>query len=191
MLPGLSAVLAATTSSSSSSSGNFLVSPSPGLMIWTLAAFVIALLVLRRVAFPRIGAFLDRRAAAIQDSIDSAERTREQADKLLLEYRERLREARSQAEEIVTRARTTAQEQEREAADAARERGAQLLEQAKHDIETATQRALAEIRDEVTNLTILATEKVTRKTLDSADQRRLVEEALAELDFSALSATDN
>ena len=68
---------------------------------------------------------------------------------------------------------------------------AQLLEQAKHDIETATQRALAEIRDEVTNLTILATEKVTRKTLDSADQRRLVEEALAELDFSALSATDN
>jgi F-type H+-transporting ATPase subunit b len=190
MLPGLNAVLAATTSSSSSS-GNFLVSPSPGLMIWTLAAFVIALLVLRKVAFPRIGAFLDRRAQAIQDSIDSAERTREEADKLLAEYRERLREARSQAEEIVTRARTTAQEQEREAADAARERGAQLLEQAKHDIETATQRALAEIRDEVTNLTILATEKVTRKTLDSADQRRLVEEALAELDFSALSASDN
>jgi F-type H+-transporting ATPase subunit b len=190
MLPGLNAVLAATTTSSSSS-GNFLVSPSPGLMIWTLAAFVIALLVLRRVAFPRIGAFLDSRQKAIQDSIDSAERTRVEADNLLAEYRERLREARSQAEEIVTRARATAQEQERESADAARERGAQLLEQAKHDIETATQRALAEIRDEVTNLTILATEKVTRKSLDSADQRRLVEEALAELDFSALSATDN
>jgi F-type H+-transporting ATPase subunit b len=173
------------------SSGSFLITPSVGLMIWTLLVFVASMLLLRKFAFPAIRDALDRRQKAIEDSIDTAERTRVEADKLLAEYRERLREARSQAEEIVTRARTTAQEQEREAADAARERGAQLLEQAKHDIETATQRALAEIRDEVTNLTILATEKVTRKTLDSADQRRLVEEALAELDFSALSATDN
>jgi F-type H+-transporting ATPase subunit b len=173
------------------SSGSFLITPSVGLMIWTLLVFVASMLLLRKYAFPAIRDALDRRQKAIEDSIETAERTRVEADQLLAEYRERLREARSQAEEIVTRARTTAQEQEREAADAARERGAQLLEQAKHDIETATQRALAEIRDEVTNLTILATEKVTRKTLDSADQRRLVEEALAELDFSALSATDN
>ena len=65
------------------------------------------------------------------------------------------------------------------------------MEQTKRDIEAATKRALAEIRDEVTNLTILAAEKVTRKTLDSADQRRLVEEALGELDFSALSGSEN
>jgi F-type H+-transporting ATPase subunit b len=174
-----------------SSSGKFLITPSLGLMIWTLVTFVISMALLAKFAFPAIRGALDRRQKSIEDSIDTAERTRVEADQLLAEYRERLREARSQAEEIVTRARAAAQEQEREAADAARERGAQLLEQAKHDIEVATQRALAEIRDEVTNLTILATEKVTRKTLDSADQRRLVEDALAELDFSALSATDN
>jgi F-type H+-transporting ATPase subunit b len=174
-----------------SSSGKFLITPSLGLMIWTLLVFVISMALLAKFAFPAIRGALDRRQKSIEDSIDTAERTRVEADQLLAEYRERLREARSQAEEIVTRARAAAQEQEREAAEAARERGAQLLEQAKHDIEVATQRALAEIRDEVTNLTILATEKVTRKTLDSADQRRLVEDALAELDFSALSATDN
>jgi F-type H+-transporting ATPase subunit b len=173
------------------SSGSFLITPSLGLMIWTLLVFVASMLLLRKFAFPAIRDALDRRQKTIEDSIDSAERTRQEADQLLAEYRERLREARSQAEEIVTRARTTAQEQEREALDAARERGAQLLEQSKRDIEAATARALAEIRDEVTNLTILATEKVTRKTLDSADQRRLVEDALAELDFSALSASDN
>jgi F-type H+-transporting ATPase subunit b len=169
------------------SSGSFLITPSLGLMIWTLLVFVASMLLLRKFAFPAIRDALDRRQKSIEDSIDTAARTRVEAEQLLAEYRERLREARSQAEEIVTRARTTAQEQEREAVDAARERGAQLIEQAKRDIEVATQRALAEIRDEVTNLTILATEKVTRKTLDSADQRRLVEEALSELDFSALS----
>ena len=79
-----SAILAAS-STSSSSSGNFLVSPSPGLMIWTVLAFVVTLLVLRWLAFPRIAAALDRRQKAIEDSIDSAERTRVEADTLLAE----------------------------------------------------------------------------------------------------------
>jgi F-type H+-transporting ATPase subunit b len=185
-----SAILAAS-STSSSSSGNFLVSPSPGLMIWTVLAFVVTLLILRWLAFPRIAAALDRRQKAIEDSIDSAERTRVEADTLLAEYRERLKEARGQAEEIVTRARRAAEEHEHEATEAARERREQLLEQTKRDIEVETRRAIAEIRDEVTNLTILATEKVTRKTLSSDDQRRLVEEAIGELDFASLSASEN
>jgi F-type H+-transporting ATPase subunit b len=173
------------------SSGKFLITPSLGLMIWTLLVFVISMALLAKFAFPAIRNALDRRQKAIDDAIDTAERTRQEADQLLTEYRDRLRDARAQADEIVTRARNVAQEHEREAVEAARERGAQLVEQSKHDIELATQRALAEIRDEVTNLTILATEKVTRKVLDTADQRRLVDDALAELDFSSLSASDN
>jgi F-type H+-transporting ATPase subunit b len=190
MLPNVHPVLAAASSgsNSSSSSGNFLVSPSPGLMIWTLLAFVVTLVILRWLAFPRIAAALDRRQKSIEDSIDTAERTRVEADAILAEYRERLKEARGQAEEIVTRARRAAEEHEHEAIEAARERRDDLLEQTKRDIEVETRRAIAEIRDEVTNLTILATERVTRKTLDSDDQRRLVEEALGELDFSALSS---
>jgi F-type H+-transporting ATPase subunit b len=91
----------------------------------------------------------------------------------------------------VTRARRAAEEQEHEAIEAGRERREQLLEQTKRDIEVETRRAIAEIRDEVTNLTILATEKVTRRTLSSDDQRRLVEEAIGELDFASLSGSEN
>jgi F-type H+-transporting ATPase subunit b len=160
-------------------------------MIWTVLAFVVTLLILRWLAFPRIAAALDRRQKAIEDSIDSAERTRVEADTLLAEYRERLKEARGQAEDIVTRARRAAEEHEHEAIEATRERREQLLEQTRRDIEVETRRAIAEIRDEVTNLTILATEKVTRKTLSSDDQRRLVEEAIGELDFASLSASEN
>jgi F-type H+-transporting ATPase subunit b len=181
-------VLASSHLPVASSSGSFLITPGLGLMIWTLVVFTVTMLLLRKFAFPAIRDALDRRQKSIEEAIDTAERTRVEADALLAEYRERLKEARSQAEEIVTRARRAAEEQEHEAIEAARERREQLLEQTKRDIEVETRRAIAEIRDEVTNLTILATEKVTRKALNSDDQRRLVEEALAELDFSALSA---
>src|SRR3954465_12054342 len=85
--------------------GNFLVQPGIGVMIWTLIAFGITLLVLRRLAFPRIQEAPDKRPPAIADSIDAAERTRVEADQLLNEYRERLREAREQADDIVSRSR--------------------------------------------------------------------------------------
>ena len=170
------------------SSGSFLITPSVGLMIWTLLVFVASMLLLRRFAFPAIREALDRRQKSIEDAIDTAERTRVEADKLLAEYRERLTEARAQADEIVTRARRAADEHEHEAIEAARERHEHLLEQTRRDIAVETRRAIAEIRDEVTSLTILATEKVTRKTLDSDDQRRLVEEAIAEIDFSTLAS---
>src|SRR3954463_10802637 len=90
------------------SGGNFLVTPNVGLMIWTLIAFGIALWLLQRLAFPRIGEALDKRRRAIEESIEAAERTRIEADPRLDEYRARLREAREQAEDIVTRARKAA-----------------------------------------------------------------------------------
>jgi F-type H+-transporting ATPase subunit b len=189
MLASAHTVLAAA--SSSSSSGNFLVAPNLGVMIWTVLAFIITMLVLRSIAFPRIGAALDRRQAAIEESIDSAARTQTDAEALLAEYRTLLEEARAQAEEIVTRARRTGDDHEREVAEQSRVRREEMLEQTKREIADETRRAIDEIRKEVANLTILATEKVTRKTLDSKDQRRLVEEALGELDFSALQGSDN
>ena len=65
------------------------------------------------------------------------------------------------------------------------------MESTRKDIETETRRALDEIRKEVADLTVIATEKVTRKSLDGDDHRRLIEEALSEVDFSALAPEKN
>src|SRR5919112_2113773 len=172
------------------SGGSFLVSPSVGLMVWTLVLFGVSMYILAKVAFPRIAEALDKRQRAIEESIDTAERTRREADQLLAEYRERLTAARQQADEIVARARKAGEVQEAEAIADGRQRREELLEQARKDIQAETRRAIQEIRAEVADLTILATEKVTRKSLDDADQRRLVEEAVAELDFAALSGEE-
>jgi F-type H+-transporting ATPase subunit b len=166
--------------------GKFLVTPSVGLMIWTLLAFGVTLWVLRKYVFPRIQDQLDKRQRAIEETIDTAERTRREADELLSEYRQRLQEARQQADDIVTRARRAADRHQEEVTDAARKKQQELIDQARRDIETETRLALERIRKEVADLTVIATEKVTRKTLSSDDHRRLIQEALEEVDFSAL-----
>jgi F-type H+-transporting ATPase subunit b len=172
-------------------SSNFLVSPDVGLMIWTVLAFLVAFFVLRKWAWPAITEALDKRQKAIEESIDTAERARAESAQLLDEYRARLREARTQAEEIIARARKAGEVHERETIEEARVKREELMEQTRRDIEAETRRAIQEIRSEVADLTILATEKVTRKSLDDADQRRLVEDALGDLDFSQLGERRN
>lgn len=169
-------------------SGSFLITPNVGLMIWVLVVFAISLVILRKTVFPAIGNALDARQRAINASIDAAERTRQEADELLAEYRERLADARQQAEDILARAHKTAEAQERRAHDEAEAKRLEELERTRREIDAETRRAIAEIRREVADLTVQATERLTRKTLTEQDQRRLVQEALDDLDFDALTA---
>ena len=172
-------------------SGSWLITPNVGIMFWTLVVFGISLYILNKAVFPRIRTALDQRQHAIEESIDTAARVKTEAEEVLAEYRERLKEARAQAEQILERARTTAESAQKQALEEAKERREELLEQTKRDVEAETRRAISEIRAEVANLTILATEKVTRKHLTEEDQKRLVEEALSELDFSALAGAEH
>jgi F-type H+-transporting ATPase subunit b len=167
--------------------GSFLVSPGLGLMIWTLLVFGFTMWVLSKVAFPRIQEALDKRAKMIAESIDAAERSKQESEKLTAEYRARLKEAREQADDIVARARKAAETSKAQAAEEGKEKREELLAAARRDIEAETRRSLERIRKEVADLTVLTTEKVTRKSLDDADHRKLVDDALAEVDFASLS----
>lgn len=186
---GLLVIAQEAAHGSEDSGGSFLVSPGLGLMIWTLVLFLFTMWVLSKLAFPRIQEALDRRARAIAESIEAAERQRRESDELLEEYRQRLSEAREQADDIMARARRAAETAEAEAAAAGKEKREELVAAAKRDIEAETRRSLQQIRREVADLTVLATEKVTRRALSAEDQRRLVEEALSEVDFTTLSGS--
>jgi F-type H+-transporting ATPase subunit b len=181
---GLTLVLAAAKKDEG---GNFLVTPGLGLMLWTLIAFGITYWALSKLAFPRIATFLDKRRKAIDESIDAAIKTKAEADELLEEYRARLKEAREQADDIVSRSRRAAEAHQEEAKTSAKQYRDELMETTRKDIEAETRRTLDEIRKEVAGLTLIATEKVTRKSLDDDDHRRLIQEALSEVDFSSLA----
>jgi F-type H+-transporting ATPase subunit b len=168
---------------------NPLISVTPGLMIWTIICFLITLFVLQRYAFGPIQKMIDERRERIRRSIEEADRAREEARKLLEEHRALIGQAKSDAEEILSEARRIADSQRervREEVEADRQR---RLEETHRQIEQATASALGEIRREVASLSLLAAEKITRKSLTGADQQRLIDEALAEIDFSQLEAT--
>ena len=170
--------------------GSFLVSPGLGLMIWTLVLFLFTMWFLKRTAFPKIAEALEKRANAIRENIEASERQRAEADEILQEYRARLKEAREQADDISARARKSAENAVSEATAEGKAKREELVAAARKDIEAETRRSLDSIRREVADLTVLATEKITRKSLDDDDHQKLVEEALAEIDFSALAGAE-
>jgi F-type H+-transporting ATPase subunit b len=165
---------------------NALIKVVPGLMIWTLIAFAITFFVLRKYAFGPIQKVIDDRRERIRQSIEEADRAREEARKLLEEHRKLIGKAKADAEEILAEARHVAdaqRERVREETEADRQR---RLEETKRQIEAETERALEQIRAEVADLTLIATAKVTGKVLDRDDHRRLIEDAIRDLDFSVL-----
>jgi F-type H+-transporting ATPase subunit b len=168
---------------------NPLIKVDPGLMIWTLVAFGITLFVLKRFAFGPVQKIIDERRDRIRASIDEADRAREEARTLLEEHRQLVAQAKSDAEAILSETRKLADVQRERMREETEEDRQRRLEETKRQIEQATSQALAEIRREVGSLSLLAAEKITRKTLSSSDQQRLIDEALAEIDFSALEAS--
>ena len=165
---------------------NPLIQVTPGLMIWTIVCFLVTLYVLKRFAFGRVQQIIDERRERIRQALNEADHARAEARRLLEEHRALIGQARQEAEEIRADVRRDAEklrQQAREEVDADRQR---RLEETKRQIEAETQRALGQIRQEVAELTLLAATKVTGKVLDSADQRRLIDEAIESLDFSVL-----
>jgi F-type H+-transporting ATPase subunit b len=151
-----------------------LIEVVPGLMIWTLVCFAITFFVLKKYAFGPIQRTIDERRERIRSSVEEAERARADARRLLEEHKQLIGQAKNEAGEILAEARKVAADRQRR------------LEETRKQIEAETVRALEQIRAEVADLTLVATAKVTGKVLDREDHRRLIEDAIGELDFSAL-----
>jgi len=168
-------------------SDSTLITPTTGLMIWTLVTFVAVLLILKWKAFGPIQNMIDARRKLITDDLDAAEKAREEAQAALAEYRQALAESRKEAGRLMDDARR--QIEVRRAADMAELEAdkARQLERARSEIAAETRQALALIKSQVADLTLAATEKVVRARLDDAEQRRLIDDALAGLDFDALA----
>ena len=163
-----------------------LIEVVPGLMIWTLIAFAITFFVLKRFAFAPIQKTIDERRDRIRDAVDEADKAREEARELLEQHRQLIVDAKGDAADILADARKVADaqiERVKEEAETERER---RLEETRRQIDAETKRSLDMIRSEVADLTLEATARVTGKVLDAEDQRRLIDEAISELDFSAL-----
>ena len=168
---------------------NPLIEVNPGLMIWTIVCFLVVLFVLSRYAFGPVQKMIDARRERIQQAITEADHAREEARHLLEEHRKLIGQAKSESEEILAEARRVADAQRERVREETEEDRQRRLEETRRQIEQATTQALGQIRDEVGRLSMIAAEKITKKTLTEGDQQRLIDEALAEIDFSQLEGS--
>ena len=163
-----------------------LIDVVPGLMIWTLVCFAITFFVLRKYAFGPIQRTIDERRERIRKAVEEADHARAEARDLLEQHRALIASAKSEAADILAEARKVGDAQIERVKQEADEERQRRLDETKRQIEAETKRSLDLIRTEVADLTLEATARVTGKVLDAEDQRRLIDEAIAELDFSAL-----
>ena len=168
---------------------NPLIDVTVGLMIWTLVCFGITFFVLRKFAFGPIQKIIDERRQRIRESLEEADRARSEARRLLDEHRALMKDARGQAEEILTEARRVADSQRDRLREELEEERQRRIEETRKQVEAETRRSLQQLRAEVAELTVIATGRVTGKVLDDEDHRRLIDEAIGDLDFSALEGS--
>jgi F-type H+-transporting ATPase subunit b len=165
-----------------------LIEVVPGLMIWTLVCFGITFFVLRKYAFGPIQKTIDERRERIRSSVEEAEHARAEARRLLEEHKQLIGQAKNEAGGILAEARKVADSQRDRAREEIEVDRQRRLEDTRKQIEAETARALAQIRSEVAELTLVAAAKVTGKVLDRDDHRKLIDDAIGELDFSALES---
>jgi F-type H+-transporting ATPase subunit b len=168
--------------------GNGLIDVVPGLMIWTLITFAIVFLVMRKLAFGRIQGMIDQRRDRIREALDEADRAREEARGLVAEHHQLIAQARIESEAILAEARQLGEAQRKRVLEEAQADLDRRLEENQKAIEAQNQKLVEQIRREVVELTLVASEKVTGKVLQAEDQRRLIDEAVGEIDFERLAS---
>lgn len=153
--------------------------PEINQLIYSTVAFFILLFLLSRFAFPPILNVLDKRAQTIRESLEKAEETRAEAEKLLSDYREQLSQARSEAQQIIGQGRILGENMKKDMAEKANREARSMIDRAQTEISLEKEKALAELRNRIADLSIELASQVTQKSLDRKDHVRLIEDYLA------------
>ncbi len=156
-----------------------LLSPSAGLMFWTLLIFLILFAILSKFAYPKILASVRAREKALEDAIAAAKRDRDEAATLLAEHRRQIEAARDEAQKIIAEAKTAGDKVRADVIEQAHKEQQHILERARLEIQSERDKAIAELRREAVDLAILAAGKVIGKNLDAQSNRAVVESYLA------------
>lgn len=159
-----------------------LITPSIGLVFWTLVSFLLLLIILRKAAWKPVLSAIKERESSIEDALNKAELAKQEMARLSNENEALLKEARAERDEILKEAKELKDKIVNEAKTQAQVEGAKLIEAAKIEINNQKLAALAEVKSQVANLSLEIAEKVLRQEfLDKAKQEQVVEGLLKDI----------
>jgi len=155
-------------------------------MLWQLLNFFVLLYLLRKFLYSPIKEILDKRAAQINGDLDDAEARREEAKEIKNKYEQKLKNAHSEAQEIVDNAETRANKKAKNIINEAEEKAENLKAKKLEEIEQAKKEAAAELRDSIADYTVLAANKLIREQLDEKKHQQMIMDFIDELDKEEL-----
>lgn len=158
-----------------------LLSINPGLTVWTIVSFVIFFALLSKFAWGPIMSSLEKREANIRESIEQAERAKEEAEKILAEHKAALQGAREETRQMIADAKAIGEEERAKIVAKAQSEGASLLERAKNEIRGEEAAAIQRVREEAVDLALGAAGKLLERSLNEGDHRNMVEDFIKQV----------
>lgn len=156
----------------------------PGVWIWSMAVFVVLLVILRKMAWKPILASIDEREKTIQDSLDQAAKIQSESKRIVEEQNKILNQARAEAQSLLQSSRQASEDLRKKLETAAQEEKARIIASATTEIEASKRAALSELRKTTADLSIQIAEKLIKGNLDDAKQRQLVDQLISEVSVS-------
>ncbi len=164
---------------------NPLVQPDPGLFLWTILTFLVLLVLLAKFAWKPLLALLDRREEMIRQSLDDADKAKQELQRLQQESKEILSKARVEAQSILAKSRSQAEKLKGELRQEAKVQADSILRDAEKQIQVETEKAIAVIKTEVVDLSLLVASKLIKRNLSKEDNQSLIEESLKQVESSS------
>ena len=165
---------------------SLLVQPDPGLFIWTILTFLVLLYLLKKFAWRPLLAALENRQEVIRKSLEDADQTKLELERVSQESRQIISQARVEAQSIVSRSRSEAEKLRAEVKQKARAEADSILREAERQIQLETSKALSKIRHDVVDLSLLVASKLIKKHLSKKDNESLIEDSLKQIETARM-----
>lgn len=159
-----------------------ILNPMSSTIFWSIIVFVILIVVLWRFIFKPVNNIISKRQTEIQESINSADKQKEEAQKYLEEQKIQLDEAKKEARKIIEDGKTAARKVKGEIEEKALEKSRAIMEAAMSEINAEKERSIAEVKNKMVDIALAATEKMIAKNLSEKEHKKLIEETLQEVE---------
>lgn len=154
-----------------------------GLFVWTWLVFLALFFLLRKFAWPAIVSATEEREKTIRKALEEAARQQAEAQTALEEGKKFATEAQASAQQLLTEARTAAEKERAALVEKGRQEQEAMLERARREISAEKDKALAALRRETVDLSLAAAARLIGERLDTAADRKIVEEYLKTLEY--------
>jgi len=158
-----------------------LLNPEPGTLFWTAATFILLLLILKRMAWGPILQTLAEREKRIREALEKAEATQKEAAAAMARHQESLEAAKREAQDLLAKSRKTAEAVKEEILQKAQTAAANILERAKREINLEREKAVAELKKQAAELSIMIASKLIGKSLSKDEHKKLIEQSIKEM----------